>query len=252
MTCPPRYPARMRPALALLLALAACGPTTDSETAGTTTAGDTTTGASTGSDPTAPTDPTTTTVGPEPTAPVTTSEGPFSTSDATTDTTATTSDATTGGPAFCWGWEGPDGPPFMDLHDRDGNLLTAGSPLPLECGGQGVFMFGLYPTFGGFTPTGDIMDVDIVVDVDGFNNNPEGHFYSAHPVGYWVSCEDVLGGVLGVLPVFPFDNLDDLTALDGKPAQLHVTVPIGDEPLVVDLDVVLSVTPDDSWNFCGG
>lgn len=247
----------MRPTLALLLALAACGPATAGETAGTTTADGTTTAASTGSDPTAPPDPTTTTVGPEPTAPVTTttSEGPFSTSDPTTITTSDatdTTDTTTGDPAFCWGWEGPDGPPFMDLHDKDGNLLTTGSPLPLECGGQGVFMFGLYPTFGGFTPTGDIMDVDIVVDVDGFNNNPEGHFYSAHPVGYWVSCQDVLGGVLGVLPVFPFDNLDDLTALDGKPAQLHITVPIGDEPLVVDLDVVLSVTPDDSWDFCGG
>ena len=234
----------MRPALALLLVLA-CTPadTTDTTAAGTTTAADSTSAAaSTSSAATTSVDPTT---GDDPatTAPSTTT---------TADTTDAATDATTGEPGFCWGWNGADGPPYMDLHDKDGNLLTSGSPLPLECGGQGSFMFGLYPTFGGFTPTGDILEVALVVDVDGFNDNPEGHFYSADPVAYYVACDDVIGGVYGVIPVFPFDNLGDLMALDGQPAQIHLTVPTGDEPLAVDLDVVLSVTPDDSWSFCGG
>ena len=30
--------------------------------------------------------------------------------------------------------------------------------MPLECGGQGLFMFGLYGKFGGFTPTSDIVN----------------------------------------------------------------------------------------------
>lgn len=239
-------PAMPRSSPLTLTLLLACTPASSGDTGDSGGSGDS------GADPS--TAATTSTSG----APVTTGE----TADATTTSTsaATTgpadtggsTDATTGEPAFCQGWQGPDGAPFLDLHDRDGNLLQAGSALPLECGGQGLFMFGLYPEFGGFVPPGDILDVDLVVDVEGFNDNPEGHFYSAHPVGYYVACDDIIGGVYGVLPVFPFDNLDDLTALDGKPAQLHVVMPTGDEPIAVDLDVVLSVVKDDSWAFCGG
>jgi hypothetical protein len=167
-----------------------------------------------------------------------------------TDTTDTT--ATTGDPLYCQGWDGPDGPPFLDLYDKNGDLLADGGVLPLECGAQGIFMFGLYPKFGGFTPASENIDVDLVVDVEGFNNNPEGHFYSAHPVGYYISCDDVIGGVVGVLPIFTLDNLDNLEDLDGKPAQIHVVMPTGDEPIAVDLDVTLSVVKDDSWTFCGG
>jgi hypothetical protein len=245
-----RYPPRMlRPSL-ILLPLLACAPTSGGDTGDT---GDT----GTASNATTSV-PGTTTTGDTPTtaAPDTTGEPTTSTSTTTTgpaDTTATTDlTGTTGDPAFCHGWQGADGPAFLDLHDKAGALLTDGSTLPIECGGQGLFMFGLYPTFGGFTPTGDILDFKLVVDVEGFNDNPEGHFYSADPVGYYVSCEDVVGGVIGVLPVFPFDNLEDLTALDGKPAEVHVTLPIGDEPIVVDLSVVLSVVKDDTWTFCGG
>lgn len=238
----------LRPSL-ILLPLLACTPTSGGDTGDTGTHG------------THGTTSATTTSGDAPTtaAPVTTGEPTSTSTTATTgpdDTTATTATTdltgTTGDPAFCHGWEGADVPAFLDLHDKDGNLLVDGGTLPLECGGQGLFMFGLYPTFGGFTPTGDILDFKLVVDVEGFNDNPEGHFYSADPVGYYVSCEDVVGGVIGVLPVFPFDNLEDLTALDGKPAEVHVTLPTGDEPIAVDLSVVLSVVKDDSWGFCGG
>ena len=138
------------------------------------------------------------------------------------------------------------------LHDRLGAELKSGGTLALECGGQGIFMFGLYPTFGGFTPTSDNLDFKLVVDVEGFNTNPEGHFYSADPVGYYLSCDPIIGGVIGVLPVFPLDNLDDLTALDGKPAHVQVSMPTGGAPVLVELDLTLAVVPDDSWGFCGG
>jgi len=239
--------ARMRPTLALLVPLIACTPTTGDDTGGSTSA-DTTSSATSNATSTTSPDPTD---GPLPgtttDAPDLTTTSPSTTAADTTDTTATTGD-----PLYCQGWDGPDGPPFLDLYDKNGELLADGGVLPLECGAQGIFMFGLYPKFGGFTPASENLDVDLVVDVEGFNNNPEGHFYSAHPVGYYISCDDVIGGVLGVLPIFTLDNLDNLADLDGKPAQLHVIMPTGDEPIAVDLDVTLSVVKDDSWTFCGG
>lgn len=158
----------------------------------------------------------------------------------------------TGGAAWCYGWEESDAPPWLELENKAMQPLTGGATLPLECGGQGTFMFGIYPRFGGFEPAGDLLDFDLVVDVEGFNDNPEGHFYSAAPVSYYVSCEQILGGVVGVLPVFPFDNLADLAALDGKPATLHVVMHAPGGDVVVDTDAVLSVVKDDSWTFCGG
>jgi hypothetical protein len=228
-----------RPLSLTLIVLVACGPGSDSTS--DTDATDATTQTSTD---TSDTGVTTTT------APTSSATDP--TDPGTTTTATTTTDSTTGEATLCNGWETADGAPYLVLHDRDGNELSPGSTLPLECGGQGQFMFGVYPTFGGFTPPGDIIDFKLVVDVDGFNNNPEGHFYSADPVGYYISCDPILGGVSGVLPVFPFDNLDDLTALDGKPAHVQVTLPTGDVPVVVDVDVVLAVVKDDSWGFCGG
>jgi hypothetical protein len=131
--------------------------------------------------------------------------------------------------------------------------LADGATLPLECGGQGIFMFAMYAEFGGFMPTSDIVDFAVEVDVEGFNSNPEGHFYSATPVGYWVGCEQVDGGPpTGFVPIFPLDNLDDLTVLDGKPADIHVVMHTDEGAVTLDFSVVLSVQKDDSWGFCGG
>ena len=113
-------------------------------------------------------------------------------------------------------------------------------------------MFGLYGEFGGFTPTSDIVDFAVIADVEGFNMNPEGHFYSADPVGYYVSCVQTDGGPTGFVPIFPFDNLEDLTALDGKPASIQVVMRTDEGDITVDYDVTLSVQKDDSWGFCGG
>ena len=223
-----------RPTLALasLLVLAACGG-----------AGDTTQGSS---DSTAASESATGTDATDATAGTTTA-----TTDATTD--APTTAASTGSAGeFCGGWQGAAGEPDLVLADKDGNPLTAGSTLPLECGGQGLFMFGLYPSFGGFTPAADHLDFTLAVDVDGYNTNPDGHFFSADPSSYYVGCEPLDGGVSGVVPIFPLDSLTDLGVLDGLPAALHVVLHTPDGDLVRDLAVTLSVVEDNTWSFCGG
>ena len=164
--------------------------------------------------------------------------------------TDTGSSATTGDPGFCYGWGG-DGPePYLELHGLDEATLVDGGDIQLQCGGQGLFMFGLYPQFGGFVPPGDQITFDVVVDVEGHNTNPENHFYSVTDSGYYVGCEDIIGGVLGVVPVIPPDNEDVLT-LDGLPADFHVVMHTPKGDVVIDLKLNLVVKDDGTWQFCG-
>jgi hypothetical protein len=169
-------------------------------------------------------------------------------------TTVTSDDSTgagtTGAPAWCNGWESADGEPYLSLNGLDAAPLVDGGQIKLECGGQGLFMFGLYPHFGGFTPPGDQISFDVVVDVAGHNTNPEGHFYSATDSGYYVGCEPIIGGVLGVVPVIPPDN-EDLPTLDGLSADLHVVLHTPNGDVTVDLKLTLVAVDDGNWQFCG-
>ncbi len=234
-----------RPALALasLLLLTACGGGGDS----TQGSSDTTASESAGSTTSTTTD---ATAGTTAAASDTTASSDTPTTAATTSTGNTSS--TGSADEFCGGWQGAAGEPALVLADKDGNQLMAGSTLPLECGGQGLFMFGLYPSFGGFTPATDYLDFTLTADVDGYNTNPDGHFFSADPTSYYVGCEPSDGGVSGVVPILPPDNIADLNLLDGLPAQVHVVLHAPDGDLVADLAVTLSVVKDDSWSFCGG
>lgn len=175
--------------------------------------------------------------------------------DTTTDTTTTASTdtdvGTTGEPAWCYGWEGAGGSsPYLELHGLDEAKLVDGGTITLQCGGQGSFMFGLYPSFGGFTPPGDQITFDVVVDVAGHNTNPAGHFYSVSDSGYYVGCDPILGGVLGVVPVIPPDN-EDLLTLDGLVADFHVVLHTSQGDVTVDLTLTLVAKDDGSWGFCG-
>ena len=220
-------------ALSLLVACGGGGDTTTGDTDASTTAASTTAASTTASETGSATD-----------APTT---------DAPTTNAPTTGDdsGTTGGAAFCNGWDGDDGELELVLRDKDGNTLADGSTLPLECGAQGLFMFGLYPTFGGFTPDSDYIAFDVEVDVEGFNTNPEGHFSSGNYL-YYLGCEPLDGGVSGVVAIFPLDNLPDLAALDGLPAAVHLVLATPDGDITLDLQLKLSVVKDDSWTFCGG
>ncbi|MCB9703494.1 MAG: hypothetical protein H6711_16495 [Myxococcales bacterium] len=185
-----------------------------------------------------------------------TSEGTSTSAGTSASTSSTSGDATgtgstSGGAEYCAGWEDAPAPAFLALDNLMMEPLVPGATLPLECGGQGLFMFGLYPRFGGFTPASEFLDFSVVVDVEGFNDNPEGHFFSG-PVSYYLGCEPILGGVGGVLPVIPWDEIPDLTALDGEPAQVHVVMHAPGGDVTVDVEVVLSAVKDDGWAFCGG
>lgn len=159
--------------------------------------------------------------------------------------------STTGGAEFCQGWEDAAGPAYLKLENRLGEALVPGATLPLECGPQGIFMFGLYPHFGGFTPASDQLEFTVVMDVEGFNLNPDGHFFSG-PVAYYVGCEPILGGVVGVLPAIPWDEIPDPTVLDGKTGHVNVVMHAPGGDVTVDVDVTLTAVKDDGWAFCGG
>jgi hypothetical protein len=165
--------------------------------------------------------------------------GATTTTQSTDPTTEATTQSTTGEPVgYCHGFNVGASEKFLDLHVFGGELLVDGTTWPLECGGQGSWMFGLYPGFGGWDPGVDYLNFTIVVDVEGFNDNPDGHFFSQE-VGYYIGCEDVIGGVLGVAPVIPPDTLPDLSVLDGKPATVTVSIPADGETLTVTADVTL-------------
>ncbi len=238
----------------LLAPLLACGTSddgtaTDTTTDASTVAASTETAGMTGTAGTTTAATTTAATSSPTTGPDDTSTTELSTTGPGDDTDTA---GTTGEPAFCNGWQTAEGAPYLNFYTKDDVLLADGGTLPLECGGQGSFMFALYGEFGGFTPTSDIVDFAVTADVEGFNMNPEGHFYSADPVGYYVSCVQTDGGPTGFVPIFPFDNLDDLTALDGKPAIIQVVMYTDEGDITVDYAVTLSVQKDDSWGFCGG
>lgn len=208
----------------------ACTPgpatTTDQPTSSTTTG--------TTADATATTDDTTTTAT---TAAPTTTEASTTTSETTDEPT---SSSTTGAPAgYCWGLDDDAPAPFLELYDHDDNLLGDDVTLPLECGGQGLWMFGLYPKFGGYDPMSESVSFSVTVDVEGYNINPAGHFFSGD-VGYYVGCEDLIGGVFGVVPILPPDELPDPVVLDGLTATVHVELATGAETLTFDATMPLS------------
>jgi hypothetical protein len=161
-------------------------------------------------------------------------------------TTSTTGEAVN----YCHGFQVGAEAPFLSLYVLGGEELVDGMLWPIECGGQGLWMFGLYPSFGGWDPMTDGVTMSVEVDVADHNDNPDGHFFSGD-VGYYIGCEDVLGGVLGVAPVLPPDELADLSVLDGLPAQVRVTVLADGVELVVEATVTLSAPSDLVAMGCG-
>lgn len=236
---------RRLPLVLLASLLLACPANTGGTDPGST--GDTTGSTGTGSTDTGATDTGATATTGEASSTTSPTSGDSSTTVSTTDSDS----GTTGEPAWCYGWEGAEGPAYLELHGLDAAPLNNGGKLQLECGPQGLFMFGLYPTFGGFTPPGDQISFDIVVDVAGNNTNPDGHFYSISESGYYIGCDPIIGGVLGVIPIIPPDNVDVQT-LDGLGAYFKVVLHTANGDVVVEREMVLAAKDDGSWEFCGG
>lgn len=220
---------------ALSTALLACNPDSGATTSGDSTGASESTGAASTANPSTTGEPTTTgvTTGEPATTGAPGSSTGLSTGDDPGDDTDAPSDC------CCWGLHVNAPEPYLDFYDYQGVALADGVTLPLECGGQGLWMFGLYPKFGGWDPMDTSVTFAVTVDVEGFNLGPSGHFYRGD-VGYYVGCEDVDGGVPGVVPILPPDELADLSQLDGLTAQVHVEIAADGEAVTFDAAMPLS------------
>lgn len=198
--------------------------------------------------------------GSEGTAGPTSTSTPGSTSATSSDTTTTPADTTSGGTnsttmpgdttgevMLCNGWseDGPD-MPWLTLSASDGTPLESGGTFSIECGGQGSWMFAIYPEMGGWEIQSTTLVFDVEVVVEGFPGALGGSFYEDDALIYDVECgsgETFDGGfVHDCIAVFPPDTIADLSELDGAPATIHVELGTqGGDPLIVDLvDMTLS------------
>ncbi len=197
----------------------------------------------------------------------TSAETSAGTSTATTDATTTgsttgTSAATTGtstsgttGAEIChFGGTGESGgsqSPWLEVY-HGGMPLQDGLVFGLSCGFQGFYMFELDPYFGGFDLDDEFVSFAVTMDVEGYNLNPDGHFYSIADLTLYIGC-DIFDGQSYFLPILPPDGIPDLLVLDGLPATVSVALHPdgGGDDVVVAAAVTLKVAPDDSWQICG-
>jgi hypothetical protein len=246
-----RLASRTLLALAPLLVLGGCagdnGTASESASTGSTSTGGGSTSESSTTEATTDATATSTSGG------ETTTTDPTTTTDATTTTTST-STSTTGFEVCHFGGTGESGgsvDPWLEVTYK-GELLSDGITLDLECGLQGLFMLELVPYFGGFELDDETVLFDVVVDIDGFNDNPDGHFYSVEGLPFYVGCDVFDGGVAYVLPIIPPDIIDDLVALDGAQGEVTVTMyPDGGDPVTVMNTVKVGAVADEMWEFCG-
>ncbi|MDC0669849.1 hypothetical protein [Nannocystis radixulma] len=163
----------------------------------------------------------------------------------TTDTSGTTGEMPVN---YCHGFQVAAAKPFLALYREGGEKLVDGSTWPLECDRDGAWMFGLYPSLGGWDPMANEVMFTVEVDVDGFD--AEGQHFFSDEVDYHIGCEQSFAGSLGVAPVSLPAGVTDPAQLDGKPATLHVTVLAGDMELRVDASVTLSAPAEEVLRGC--
>jgi hypothetical protein len=166
--------------------------------------------------------------------------------------------STSGGPAeYCGGWqlEGPT-TPWLSLYDTDHVALASGGVLSLVCGGQGSWMFPIYPEMGGWELAGPSVTFAVTIDVEGWNDTPSGHFFDVHDLYYDLVChvngDELDGGFLhACLAVLPPDTITDLSALDGAATRIHVELDAPDGPVVIDLtDMTISAPAETVMQGC--
>ncbi|MGH1343772.1 MAG: hypothetical protein ACRBN8_19605 [Nannocystales bacterium] len=137
--------------------------------------------------------------------------------------------------------------------------MASGSTWPITCGGQGSWMFPIFPSMGEFTPAQGMVNFAVDIQVEGFSG-PGGQFH-LNPM-YPYDVEGSSGGETfdggfnhDCIAVFPPDEyLEDLSVLDGAVAAVHIDLldPEGNTVASVDFaDVVSSaeIRPG-SEDFC--
>lgn len=186
------------------------------------------------------------------------------------DTTVTTSEvSTTGGSSsgttgddsyFCNGWDEDATRPFLEVYSdwQKKTPLESGGSWPISCGGQGSWMFAIFPALGGFTPAGDNVEFSVAIDVEGFSG-PSGQFHLSPGYPYDVVCYPSGGtfdggfahDCIAILP--PDEYLADLSVLDGAVATIDVALlgPDGSPVASVALtDVTLSAPEEEVSEDC--
>ena len=160
----------------------------------------------------------------------------------------TTDSDTSTEPVWCHGFD-PQTTELTINNDKHVKIVE-GSSLGVECGGQGALMIPIYPQFGGYIPVNDIAIFDVVLDVEGFNLGPTGHFFESIGHCHPINCaqeEDTFYGdySYSFIPIFPPDAIPDINVINGKPGVLKVTLhgPDGDVPF--EAAVVLSAQIDE-------
>jgi hypothetical protein len=180
------------------------------------------------------------------------------TSSTTDAPTSSTTEITTTGelpPEWCHGFD-PAAPLGLTVDNGDGmQILPDGSLVTLECGGQGLLMFPIFPHFGGFVPdNGESVSFSVTLDVEGFNNGPNGHFFETVNYSFEVDCaydtEGYYGYTNAFIAMFPPDSIPDVTDVDGKPGVLHVTLHAPGQDITVDANVTMKASEED-FGFCG-
>lgn len=158
-------------------------------------------------------------------------------SSGTSDTEDTDTDTP---PRWCNGFD-PETEGFAVLDDANFYDLMDGDELWFTCNGEGQIRAQLFPRFGGFLPEGHFVGIDVVLDVDGFNLNAEGHFFSAAEHQHKVDCSDdhYYGYDYGYISVFPPEGIPALTAIDGKAGHLWMTLHTPDGDLGLEVKPVM-------------
>lgn len=177
-----------------------------------------------------------------------TTDAPTGTSDAGTGTGSTGGDET--GPVlpqWCNGYD-PDTALFTVHNNKDESLMD-GSTLAAECGGQGSVMIPVYPHFGGFMAVSDSVSFDVILDVEGWNLGPDGHFFAELAHGHEINCaqeqDTYYGGYsYSFIPIFPPDGIPDVNVINGAAGHLHLTLHTPDGDVPFDADVVMSAAID--------
>ncbi|SFD66921.1 hypothetical protein SAMN02745121_01041 [Nannocystis exedens] len=175
----------------------------------------------------------------EATAGATDDEGTSTTVGATGSATGPTTEVAV---SYCHGFQVAAEAPFLSLYIVGGEVLTDGAAWPIECD-EGRWMFGLYPSLGGWDPHSSQVKFTVEVDVEGYDPGDAGHFFSDE-VDYHIGCEDPWAGLIGVAPVYLPEGVSDPAQLDGKPAEVRVTVLAGDMELRAEASVTLSAPRD--------
>ncbi|MBK7828478.1 MAG: hypothetical protein IPJ59_25280 [Nannocystis sp.] len=185
----------------------------------------------------------------------TTTDAPTSGGTGTSDPgTSTSSTGSTGSdetgpvlPQWCNGYN-PDTADFTVHNNKDESIMD-GSTLAAECGGQGSVMIPVFPHFGGFMAVADSVTFDVILDVEGWNLGPNGHFFEALAHGHEINCaqeqDTYYGGYsYSFIPIFPPDGIPDVNVINGAAGHLHLTLHTPDGDVPFDADVVMSAAID--------